>query len=431
MANLKDVVVPDIGGFDAVEVIDVLVAVGETVALEDSLITLESDKAAMDIPAPYAGVIKEMKLTTGDKVAQGSLILVMEAEDAPEAEAPIASEPAAAPAAAPQAVAPAKQTLVQQTPQLDQRPVIAAGKAHASPSVRRFARELGVDVSRVAGSGQKGRVLKADVKAFVKGVMLGGGAIQAAPDMEVMASPKVDFSKFGATETKALGRIKKISGPFLHSAWVRIPHVTQFDECEITDIEKVRKGMAAEAVEKGTKLTPLVFIMKAVVAALKEFPHVNASLDESKEKLILKKYFNIGVAVDTPEGLMVPVIRDVDKKDVFQLSTEVRELAGKARDRKLKATDLQGGCFSISSLGGIGGTNFTPIINAPEVAILGVARAKMQPVYQADSGAFRAGMILPMSLSYDHRVIDGADGVRFTRFLCELLEDPKKLMDVS
>jgi pyruvate dehydrogenase E2 component (dihydrolipoamide acetyltransferase) len=427
----QEVLVPDIGDFSDIEVIEVLVGKGDRIAKEQSLITLESDKATMEIPAPFAGVISRLEVKVGDRVSGGSPIAVMEVGAAPEA------VPDAAPAPPPQppAEVPVEprpgQVPPQPHPVPDALPVVTApaGKAHASPSVRRFARELGVDVSQVDGSGPKGRVLNEDVQRYVKQVMRQLPQLApAAPGLKVAEAPKIDFAKFGEIEQQKLSRIKRKGAPHLHRAWVTIPHVTQFDEAEIGALEERRRSMAEEAEKRGTKLTPLVFIMKAAVAALKEFPQFNSSLGDDGEHLILKRYYHIGVAVDTPDGLVVPVIRDIDHKDVFELAKETRKVAARARDRKLRPEDIQGGSFSISSLGGLGGTNFTPVINAPEVAILGVARSRMQPVWDEKNGQFRPALMLPIALSYDHRVIDGAEAVRFTRFLCSLLEDPERLM---
>jgi pyruvate dehydrogenase E2 component (dihydrolipoamide acetyltransferase) len=427
----EEVRVPDIGDFADVEVIEVLVGAGDRVDKEQSLITLESDKATLEIPAPFAGIVSTLEVKVGDRVSEGSPIAVMEVAAAPDA----APEAAPAPPSQPPTEKPAEarpgEVPPQPHPVPDALPVVTApaGKAHASPSVRRFARELGVDVSQVDGSGPKGRVLKEDVQRYVKRVMRQLPRLApAAPGLKVAEAPKIDFAKFGEIEQHKLSRIKRKGAPHLHRAWVTIPHVTQFDEAEISALEEWRRSMAEEAEKRGTKLTPLVFIMKAAVAALKEFPQFNSSLAEDAEHLILKRYYHIGVAVDTPDGLVVPVIRDVDRKDVFELARETREVAARARDRKLRPEDIQGGSFSISSLGGLGGTNFTPVINAPEVAILGVARSKMQPVWDEQNGQFRPALMLPVALSYDHRVIDGAEAVRFTRFLCTLLEDPERLM---
>ncbi len=416
----KEIRVPNIGDFDQVEVIEILVAVGDTIAAEDSLISVESDKASMEIPAPEAGVVKEIKLNIGDMVAEGSLILMLDPageavaatpvkeETAPKAEAVSTPTPAAPkPAPAPQAPQKASPTA-----KIDE---VSFSKAYATPSVRKFARELGVDLGQVDGTGRKGRISKEDVQGFVKRAL----SQPATGGLGVAPMPEIDFSQWGAVETKPLSKINKLTGQFLHRNWVTVPHVTQFDEADITDMEVFRKGMAAEYKEKGIKITPLVFLMKAMVSALKQFPRFNSSLDSSGENLILKSYFNVGIAIDTPDGLVVPVVQDVDRKSLVDLAIELGEISIKARDKKLKPADMQGGCFTISSLGGIGGTKFTPIVNAPEVAILGVSRSKMQPVWNGE--AFEPKLMLPLALSYDHRVIDGADGARFTTFLSSVL----------
>ena len=445
MASLKDVLVPDIGDFKDVPVIEVLVKPGDTVSPEDSLITLESDKATMEVPAPFGGTIKEMKVKVGDSVSEGTTILTIEAgaaEKAPES-APAAQPAPAAEAAPPPTPAPepAKPSAQQVPPSPTPAPAAAApaasqidegafAAAHASPGVRRFARELGADLGKIKGSGPKGRILKEDVQAFVKGV-LSGGAAAAAPAgaglaLGLPAWPVVDFAKFGPVETKPLSRIKKISGPILHRNWVHIPHVTQNDEADITELETFRKSMAKEAEKAQVRLTPLVFIMKAVVAALKQHPEFNSSLAPEGDALIVKGYYHIGVAVDTPGGLVVPVVRDVDQKGVMQLAAELGTLSAKARDGKLGPADMQGGTFSISSLGGIGGGHFTPIVNAPEVAILGVSRSVMKPVW--DGQAFQPRLMLPLSLSYDHRVVDGAQGARFISYLNAVLSDLRRVL---
>lgn len=421
---LKEIVVPDIGDFDDVEVIEILVAEGDTIAVEDSLISVESDKASMEIPAPEAGVVTEVKVAIGDKVSEGSLILMLEPSgEAVPVEQPAEKAPEPAPVAAPAApkrVPAAPSTRPSPTARIDE---VSFSKAYASPSIRKFARELGVNLGQVSGSGRKGRITKEDVKAFVKRAMtegVGGGGMAVAP------MPEIDFSQWGEIETKPLTKINKLTGQFLHRNWVTVPHVTQFDEADITDLEARRKAMAAEYKDQGIKITPLVFMMKAVVTAMKELPRFNASLDSSGENLILKNYFNVGIAVDTPDGLVVPVVRDVDSKSLVELATELGEISIKARDKKLKPADMQGGCFTISSLGGIGGTKFTPIVNAPEVAILGVSRHKMQPVWNGKE--FEPRLMLPLALSYDHRVIDGADGARFTTFLARTLADVDSLV---
>jgi pyruvate dehydrogenase E2 component (dihydrolipoamide acetyltransferase) len=415
--------VPDIGDFKEVEVIEVLVKPGDAVAKEQSLITLESDKATMEIPAPSAGTVQSIKVKVGDKVAKGSPILILAARagavEAPRAAAAKAA-PAAAPAPAPAAAAPRSMA---REPQED-----TGGKPHASPSVRKFARGLGADLSQVKGSGPKGRVLHEDVQAFVKGILSTKSTSTArtggALPFNLPAWPEVDFAKFGPVESKALSRIQKLSGPYLHRNWVSIPHVTQFDEADITDLEAFRKAQTVETEKQGFKLTMLAFMIKACVTALKQFPQFNSSLDKSGDSIVIKKYFHIGVAVDTSGGLVVPVVRDADRKGVFDVAKELGEISKAARDGKLKATDMQGGTFSISSLGGIGGTAFTPIINAPEVAILGVSRSATRPVW--DGKAFVPRLILPLSLSYDHRVIDGATAARFSAYLVSVLSDIRK-----
>ena len=422
----KEIKVPDIGDFKDVEVIEVMVKPGDVVAKEQGLITLETDKAAMDVPAPYAGTVKVLKVKKGDKVSEGSVVLVMDA-----------SEEAAKPAAAPQNVAipvavaasapkPAPPAPITQAPAAPASlpPINEAsfGKAHAGPSVRKFARELGVDLSRVSGSGRKARITQNDVKAFVKAVMQGGAAAGGG----LPKVPEVDFARFGEIEVKPLSRIKRISGPRLQAAWVNVPHVTQHDEADITGLEQLRQELKSDAEKIGAKLTPLAFLVKASVTALKEYPDFNSSLDPSGQNQVMKKYFHIGFAADTPNGLVVPVIKNADKKNVFEIAKELGDLAAKARDGKLKADEMQGGCFSISSLGGIGGTAFTPIVNAPEVAILGVSKSSMKPVW--DGKAFQPRLMLPLSLSYDHRVIDGAAAARFTTFLSKILSEARGLV---
>jgi pyruvate dehydrogenase E2 component (dihydrolipoamide acetyltransferase) len=418
--------VPDIGDFKDVDVIEILVKPGDTVAAEQSLISLESDKATMEVPSPAAGVVKEILLKVGDKVSQGAPILVL-------AEAGAA---VAAAATAPQAPPPAELARTAETPIPARTPPVPAEvtgsgpagfKPHASPSVRKFARELGVDLARVAGSGPKGRVLQADVQAFVKGALARGAAAPAAPavgGLTVLPWPQVDFAKFGPIEAQPLSRIKKISGANLHRNWVMIPHVTNNDVADITDLEALRVQLNKENEKSGVKLTMLAFLIKAAVAALKKHPEFNSSLDG--DNLVLKRYYHIGFAADTPNGLVVPVIKDADKKGVMEVAKETGELAKQAREGKLKPADMQGGTFSISSLGGIGGTSFTPIINAPEVAILGVSRSSQQPVW--DGRAFVPRLMLPLSLSYDHRVIDGALAARFNAYLAQLLADFRRAM---
>jgi pyruvate dehydrogenase E2 component (dihydrolipoamide acetyltransferase) len=423
--------VPDIGDFKDVEVIEVLVKPGEAVAKEQSLITLESDKATMEIPSPAAGVVKELRLKTGDKVSEGSAILVLAADGgAAPAAAAARAEPVAT--ASPAPVAAATAVAAAPLPPIPREPSEATqSKPHASPSVRKFARELGVDLARVKGSGPKGRIVHTDVQAFVKGALAAvpaaapaakGGALP----FSLPAWPDVDFAKFGPIEVKPLTRLQKLSGPNLHRNWVSIPHVTQFDEADITDLEAFRKSNTAETEKQGFKLTMLAFLIKACVTALRQHPNFNASLDRNGENLVVKKYYNIGVAVDTPEGLVVPVVRDADRKGVFEVARELADISKLARDKRLKSGDLQGGTFSISSLGGIGGTAFTPIINAPEVAILGVSKSALRPVW--DGKSFVPRLMLPLSLSYDHRVIDGAAAARFTAYLASVLGDIRRTL---
>jgi len=450
MAELKEALVPDIGHAD-VPVIEVLVKVGDRVEKEQSLITLESDKATMEVPAPFAGTIKEMKLKVGDEVSEGAVIAIIEADGAaaaPAAEAPKAAAPAPAPApakvAAPQVEekpapiggqgvqpgnAPKGDVSPTARPPLDASIVMPGDAPYASPAIRAFARELGVDITQVKGSGRGGRIQREDVSAYVKhalasGARPTGGTSASLGGLNLLPWPKIDFAKFGEIEEKALSRIQKISGANLARNWAMIPHVTQHDDADITELEAFRKKLGEE--NKDLKVTPLVFQIKAVVAALKQFPQFNASLDESGEKLILKKYFHIGIAVDTPDGLVVPVIRDCDKKGLLDLARELGEISKKARDKKLGPAEMSGGCFSISSLGGIGGTGFTPIVNAPEVAILGVSKAATKPVWNGKEFAPR--LVLPLSLSYDHRVIDGALAARFASFLATQLGDIRRLL---
>lgn len=433
-----EVRVPDIGDFDEVPVIEIMVGPGDEVQADDPLITMESDKASMDVPAPVSGKVTEIKAAVGDKLSQGDLVLILEGlaqapaspalpEPPPESSSPALVQPDTPEPPVPVSSPGETRALTRRaspTASLDREDQIPRKKPHSTPSVRRFARALGADLERVTGTGRKGRILKEDVTRHIKEVMTqtapaSGGA--AFPQM-----PVVDFSKYGEIETQPLSRIKKISGANLHRAWLVVPHVTHHDEADITELETFRKAEGEKAKQRGIRLTPLAFIMKACVAALKSHPTVNASLDSGGENLILKHYFHIGVAVDTPDGLMVPVIRDVDKKGVEALAQELGEISVKAREKKLGPDDMSGACFTISSLGGIGGTAFTPIVNAPEVAILGVARSSMKPVYV--EGDFVPRLMLPVSLSYDHRVIDGAAAARFTRFLCDMLSDIRKLL---
>jgi len=456
MAELKEARVPDIGGYDDVPVIELLVAVGDTVQQDQGLVTLESDKATMEVPAPFAGVIKELKVKVGDKLSEGSVVALIEAgaaaaETKPAAE-PAAPKPTATPAAAPPAT-PAKPEAIAAAPAtaLDGRPGVDPEAApprtppiafnaeellpdkvpYASPAVRMFARELGVDLTQVTGSERGGRISKEDVQRFVKGALAGGVVAGGAPvagggGLSLLPWPKVDFTKFGPIETKPLTRIQKLSGANLARNWAMIPHVTQHDDADITELEELRVALNKENEKAGIKLTMLAFLMKASVAALQKFPNFNASLDASGDNLTLKKYFHIGFAADTPNGLVVPVVRDVDQKGVIEIAKESSELAAKAREGKLGPAEMSGGCFSISSLGGIGGTKFTPIVNAPEVAILGVSKSAIRPMW--DGKQFAPRLILPLSLSYDHRVIDGAAAARFTAYLAQLLADMRRVL---
>ncbi|MFM0171928.1 dihydrolipoyllysine-residue acetyltransferase [Paraburkholderia sediminicola] len=433
--GLQEVKVPDIGDYKDIPVIEVAVKVGDRVEKEQSLVTLESDKATMDVPSSAAGIVKELKVKVGDTVSEGSVIVVVEAEGGAAAPAPAPKQEVEKPSDAPAVPSPAPAA----PSALAQAPVIPAGEggarhaSHASPSVRKFARELGVDVTQVQGTGPKGRITQADVTAFIKGVMTGqraapaGAAAPAAAgggELNLLPWPKVDFTKFGPVDPKPLSRIKKISGANLHRNWVMIPHVTNNDEADITELEALRVQLNKENEKSGVKITMLAFVIKAVVSALKQFPTFNASLDG--DNLVFKQYFHIGFAADTPNGLVVPVIRDADKKGLIDIAKEMAELSKAARDGKLKPDQMQGGCFSISSLGGIGGTNFTPIINAPEVAILGLSRGAMKPVW--DGKQFVPRLILPLSLSYDHRVIDGAAAARFNAYLGALLADFRRVI---
>ncbi|MEW5289705.1 pyruvate dehydrogenase complex dihydrolipoyllysine-residue acetyltransferase [Erwinia papayae] len=424
-SGVKEVQVPDIGG-DEVEVTEVMVKVGDKVAAEQSLITVEGDKASMEVPAPFAGTVKEIKIATGDKVSTGSLIMVFEVEGAAPAAAPAAKKEEAAPAPKQEAkAAPAKAEAKGEFAEND-------AYVHATPVIRRLAREFGVNLAKVKGTGRKGRILKEDVQAYVKDAVKRAETAPAAasggglPGM--LPWPKVDFSKFGEIEEVEMGRIQKISGANLSRNWVVIPHVTQHDKADITDVEAFRKQQNDEAAKKkqDLKITPLVFIMKAAAKALEEFPRFNSSLSEDGQKLTLKKYINIGVAVDTPNGLVVPVFKDVNKKGIVELSNELAVISKKARDGKLTAGDMQGGCFTISSLGGIGGTSFTPIVNAPEVAILGVSKSAMEPVWNGKE--FVPRLMLPLSLSFDHRVIDGAAGARFAAYIATIMADIRRLV---
>jgi len=477
MADIKQATVPDIGDFGDVPVIELLVAVGDTVKKDQGLVTLESDKATMEVPAPFAGVIRELKVKVGDSLGEGAIVALIEVGQADDGNAPeksAAAAPADAPASGengkpastagdvqdpvPQPEAKARAEVAADRPastaatpspdsgkpgidaeispprtppvEFNADQVAPAKVPHASPSVRAFARELGVDLTRIVGSERGGRITKADVQGYVKSALADGGArpsggtSASGGGLSLLPWPQVDFAKFGDIETKPLSRIKKISGANLARNWALIPHVTQFDDADITEMETFRKQLGEE--NKDVKITPLVFLIKAVVAGLKAFPNFNASLDAAGETLTLKKYFNVGIAVDTPDGLVVPVIRNCDTKGLVELSRELGEISVKARDKKLTPGDMSGGCLSISSLGGIGGTAFTPIVNAPEVAILGVSRSSMKPVWNGKEFAPR--LILPLSLSYDHRVIDGADAARFSSFLAKTLGDIRRLL---
>ena len=432
-SEIIDITVPDIGEDGEVEIIDVLVNVGDVIDVEDGLITLETDKATMDVPSSHAGTVKEVFVSVGGKVKQGSIVIKLETSSGAPVEvvsAPVVEKVAEAPKAKP--VPAAKSAPVPHHPQAGK--VASKGSIYTSPSIRRIAREFGVDLTLVKGTGNKGRILKEDVQSYVKYELSrpkanAGSSVSAGEGgLQVVSAKVIDFSKFGEIETKALTRIQKISGPFLHRNWVTIPHVTQFDEADITNVEAFRKeqNVICEKKKLGFKITPLVFILKAAADALREFPTFNSSLSEDGESLILKKYIHIGVAVDTPNGLVVPVVRDVDQKGIHQLSRELLEISMKARDGKLKASDMQGGCFTISSLGGIGGTAFTPIVNAPEVAILGVSKSEMKPKWNGKD--FEPKLMLPLSMSYDHRVIDGALAARFTVHLASVMSDIRQLI---
>ncbi|MFC3195288.1 dihydrolipoyllysine-residue acetyltransferase [Marinicella sediminis] len=439
MSDTKTINIPDIGDFENVEVIEVLVQTGDTVDAEDAIISLESEKATIEVPTPEAGEIINILVKEGDLVSEGTPMIEIKAATSAGSEAP-ASEQANETSAEPSPTEedkPPKPAVEQQempkeaapkTPPVPEEiPQQPKGKvAHASPAVRKFARELGVNIAMVTGTGRKGRITRDDVKNHVKTAMQSGGKTVVTSGFDVPPFPAVDFTEFGEVSTEPLSRIQKISGKYLHRNWVRIPHVTQYDEADITELEAFRNANKAEAKEQGFNLTPLAFMVKAMAKALKKFPKFNTSLDVDGENLIYKKYFHVGIAVDTPNGLVVPVIRDCDKKEVFEIAKEMRDVSIKAREGKLAPSDMQGGCISISSLGGIGGTAFTPIINAPEVAILGVSRSSIKPVWNGD--AFEPRLMLPLSLSYDHRVIDGADAARFIVYLSSILSDMKKML---
>ncbi len=461
MADIREAKVPDIGDYKDVPVIEVLVAVGDRVELDQGLLTLESDKATMEVPAPFAGTVREVKVKVGDAVAEGSVVAMIEADDGAESKSDDTgaatkaadAKPSKEPAAAHKDAADKDEAPKPRTEKSDaERPAADAPKSdrsesssakaaaaastpspddstppHASPGVRRYARELGVDLSRVSGSGRKQRITREDVNSFVKSSLAqpaSGGRSTASSGLQLLPWPKVDFAKFGTVETRPLSRIKKISGANLARNWAMIPHVTHQEEADITEMEAFRKQVGTE--QKDLKVTPLVFLIKAVVKALQRFPSFNASLDETAENLVLKQYFHVGIAVDTPDGLVVPVLRDCDRKSLLDLARELGEISGRARDKKLKPDQMQGGSMSISSLGGIGGTSFTPIINAPEVAILGVCKASLKPIW--NGSAFEPRLMLPLSLSYDHRVIDGAEAARFASYLAQLLADVRRLL---
>ena len=439
MSNIKDVLVPDIGEFDAVEVIEVLVKSGDTVSAEDALLTMESDKASMDVPSPFSGTVKTVKIKAGDKVSQNDLILTLVVKELETADTENSAETENSEATAPESkniVSTRKSEstssgTVSKEPARRPPPIVMSVnqksflRAHASPSIRKFARELGVDLSQVHGSGRKERITKEDVQEFVKQALGGTASGTAAAGSGIPAMPEIDFSKFGPVEIKPLSRIQKKAAVNLHRGWLNLPIVTHHDEADITELEHFRKSLKDEAAKQGVKVTPLVFLLKACVVAIRKHPNFNSSLTADKENLVLKKYLHIGVAVDTPDGLVVPVIRDVEQKGLLELAKELGEVSEKARTKKLKTNDIQGGCFSISSLGGIGGTAFTPLVNAPEVGILGVTRSRMMPVWNGKE--FLPRLMLPMDLTYDHRVIDGAQAARFMVDLCKILSDMRRM----
>ena len=439
MSKIKDVLVPDIGEFDAVEVIEVLVKSGDAVSVEDPLLTMESDKASMDVPSPFSGTVKTIKIKAGDKVSQNDLILTLVVKELETAVTETSAETENSEATAPETkdIVSTRESestssgAVSKEPARRPPPIVMSVnqksflRAHASPSIRKFARELGVDLSQVHGSGRKERITKEDVQEFVKQALGGTASGTAAAGSGIPAMPEIDFSKFGPVEIKPLSRIKKKAAVNLHRGWLNLPIVTHHDEADITELEYFRKSLKDEAAKQGVKVTPLVFLLKACAVAIRKHPNFNSSLTADKENLVLKKYLHIGVAVDTPDGLVVPVIRDVEQKGLLELAKELGEVSEKARAKKLKTNDIQGGCFSISSLGGIGGTAFTPLVNAPEVAILGVTRSRMMPVWNGKE--FLPRLMLPMDLTYDHRVIDGAQAARFMVDLCEILSDMRRM----
>ena len=439
MSKIKDVLVPDIGEFDAVEVIEVLVKSGDAVSVEDPLLTMESDKASMDVPSPFSGTVKTVKIKAGDKVSQNDLILTLVVKELETAvtETSAETENSEATATETKDIVSTRKSestssgAVSKEPARRPPPIVMSVnqksflRAHASPSIRKFARELGVDLSQVHGSGRKERITKEDVQEFVKQALGGTASGTAAAGSGIPAMPEIDFSKFGPVEIKPLSRIQKKAAVNLHRGWLNLPIVTHHDEADITELEYFRKSLKDEAAKQGVKVTPLVFLLKACAVAIRKHPNFNSSLTADKENLVLKKYLHIGVAVDTPDGLVVPVIRDVEQKGLLELAKELGEVSEKARAKKLKTNDIQGGCFSISSLGGIGGTAFTPLVNAPEVAILGVTRSRMMPVWNGKE--FLPRLMLPMDLTYDHRVIDGAQAARFMVDLCEILSDMRRM----
>jgi len=439
MSSIKDILVPDIGEFDAVEVIEVLVKSGDAVSVEDPLLTMESDKASMDVPSPFSGTVKTVKLKAGDKVSQNDLILTLVVKELETAVTETSAETENSEATAPETkdIVSTRESestssgAVSKEPARRPPPIVMSVnqksflRAHASPSIRKFARELGVDLSQVHGSGRKERITKEDVQEFVKKALGGTASGTAAAGSGIPAMPEIDFSKFGPVEIKPLSRIQKKAAVNLHRGWLNLPIVTHHDEADITELEYFRKSLKDESAKQGVKLTPLVFLLKACAVAIRKHPNFNSSLTVDKENLVLKKYLHIGVAVDTLDGLVVPVIRDVEQKGLLELAKELGEVSEKARAKKLKTNDIQGGCFSISSLGGIGGTAFTPLVNAPEVAILGVTRSRMMPVWNGKE--FLPRLMLPMDLTYDHRVIDGAQAARFMVDLCEILSDMRRM----
>jgi pyruvate dehydrogenase E2 component (dihydrolipoamide acetyltransferase) len=439
MSSIKDILVPDIGEFDAVEVIEVLVKSGDAVSVEDPLLTMESDKASMDVPSPFSGTVKTVKLKAGDKVSQNDLILTLVVKELETAVTETSAQTENSEATAPEtkdiiSTRESESTssgAVSKEPARRPPPIVMSVnqksflRAHASPSIRKFARELGVDLSQVHGSGRKERITKEDVQEFVKQALGGTASGTAAAGSGIPAMPEIDFSKFGPVEIKPLSRIQKKAAVNLHRGWLNLPIVTHHDEADITELEYFRKSLKDEAAKQGVKVTPLVFLLKACAVAIRKHSNFNSSLTVDKENLVLKKYLHIGVAVDTPDGLVVPVIRDVEQKGLLELAKELGEVSEKARAKKLKTNDIQGGCFSISSLGGIGGTAFTPLVNAPEVAILGVTRSRMMPVWNGKE--FLPRLMLPMDLTYDHRVIDGAQAARFMVDLCEILSDMRRM----